>query len=121
MAVEWTKCEGEEWCRLLDLDLTSFKAFGVYVIWSKASLFPNTCYTVYVGQGKVQDRLDDHRKDSEILRHGKQSTLYATWAKLPSTLCDGAERYLAEQLQPVEGDRHPDAPHVVVNLPDFHQ
>ena len=116
MVVDWTKCEPNRWCNLLDLNLGSVDedTEGVYVIWSTG----NRNRAVYVGQGNIRQRLAAHRIDDDIL-DCKQAdgNLLVTWAEIHEDERDGVERYLADHYDPVVGDIHPDADPITVNLP----
>ena len=82
MQLQWTKCQGEIWCKLNTVNL-SHAHFndkdGVYIIWHGG---PNAA-TVYVGQGNIRDRLTQHRNNSLIQQYDKLG-LYVTWASVPA-------------------------------------
>jgi hypothetical protein len=112
--LNWIKCDGNQWCNLLTLNLdhSHFEGLlGVYIIWHGGQ----NPATVYVGQGVIADRLRAHRADPRILQYG-QLGLFVTWAKVDYSR-DGIERFLANQLRPKEGPNHPEAAPVSVNLP----
>lgn len=122
--VDWYKCEGGVWCPLESLDLSqdSVQQRGVYIIWTPTKPLP----VVYVGQvrtGTFGKRFDDHLQDKTITRHGlynsrsKKRHLYVTWAVVPPHQRNGVERFLADRLDPIEGDRHPDVLPIPMNLP----
>jgi hypothetical protein len=121
LKVSWATCGNDRhWCDLLlvQLDSDSLSKGGVYVIWSEnADGSPKTA--VYVGQGKpIADCLARHREEVKITRHGRNDrVLRATWAKIGKQERGGAERYLADTLKPLEGDRWSDDAPVPVNLP----
>lgn len=109
MIVYWTKCVGDQWCRLMDVNLEHPAVRfveGVYVIWSGPE-------TLYVGQGRIVDRLEAHRRDPTISRYYP----FVTWAAVDGLSRNGVERYLATSLRPVFGVRHPTVPPIRVNLP----
>lgn len=118
--VEWSRCYGPPgfpaaWCALETVDLNSVTAYGVYLIW-----VASRC--VYVGQGKIADRLREHRdptseSGTQILSYRQYGTLGVTWASVDERHCDGVESYLADAFQPLVGSRHPDVPPISVNLP----
>ena len=113
--LNWVKCHGQVWCSLLRVDLSHahFNGLdGVYVIWHGG---PNP-KTVYVGQGNIRDRLNQHRSDPRIQKYSAHG-LFATWAAVDAARTSGAERYLFEQLQPLEGSRSPQAVPIAVNFP----
>jgi len=85
---------------------------GAYVIWHSG----RPPWTVRVGQGNVPVRLGEHRGDQQILAY-RSYGLYVTWAVVPAQYLDGVERYLADQLRPLVGDRYPDVVPIPVNLP----
>jgi hypothetical protein len=115
LQVEWIKCEGTQWCNLLTLNLNHphFIGFeGVYIIWHGGQ----NPWAVYVGQGTIAQRLAEHRQDPRILQYSPRG-LFVTWARVDASSRDGVERFLAEKLQPREGDKYPNANPIVVNLP----
>ena len=117
ITAHWVKCKGNVWCPFDRLNLSNVTELGVYIIWSEACLLSQEeNQTVYVGQGNIAERISDHRKDSRITRH---KNLYVTWAKVSEPYRSGVERYLADVLQPVEGDQHPQVFPNPVNLPKF--
>ena len=115
MDVYWNKCQGNNWCDLLTLNL-SHEHFnnmeGVYIIWHGGQ----NSATIRVGQGFIRDRLSVHRTEPEILKY-KPYGLFVTWVRVSANQRDGVERYLAERLNPKVGSRFPDADPIVVNLP----
>jgi hypothetical protein len=114
--------------RFYDVDLTTVRADGVYVIYSPVDAFSaanafalknmfGAPKTVYVGQGVVADRLQQHRSNQTMRSMNSQNTLVVAFAPVAASLRDGVERYLANRLQPMLGDVHPNAAPVAVNLP----
>lgn len=89
LVLNWVKCDGgawselapnARWCALESVDLSSITEPGVYVIW-----VAGRC--VYVGQGRIADRLAEHRSLSadaswEILGYRRYGTLGVTWASV---------------------------------------
>lgn len=114
MRLEWIKCQNDQWCAFEFVDLSNVNTFGVYVIWHAGSSRPNT---VRVGQGDIRERLTDHRSDPEILFYRSFGSLLVTWATTDFAPINGIERYLADQLNPLSGIRHPDVAPIPVNLP----
>ena len=115
MELNWIKCQGGAWCKLnsVNLDHAHFNNIeGVYIIWHGAT----KPWTVYVGQGKIKDRLTEHRIDNGIQQYADYG-LFVTWAKVPQADRDGVELYLAEYLQPLVGERYPDIKPLKVNVP----
>jgi hypothetical protein len=115
LTLDWQKCQGNVWGNFLGVDLqhNHFNdMYGVYVIWHAGQ----NPATVRVGQGCIRDRLQDHRNDNAILAY-KQDGLFVTWASVSANNCDGVERYLAEILKPLVGDRFPNVSSIKVNSP----
>lgn len=114
-SLSWVKC-GRNWCPFETVDLSSVSGKGVYVIWSGKG---PTRRVVYVGNGDIADRIEKHRQDKRIMAH-KGKGLWVTWAKPGQNRKDrreGIERYLADELDPLEGPKHPDVDPIPVNLP----
>jgi hypothetical protein len=111
--VTWIKSTTGTWLPLETVDLSYIATNGVYVIWHGGQ----NPWTVRVGQGDIKDRLTAHRGDRVILAHKSKGGLYVTWAALSAPYLAGVERYLANQLSPLVGDRHPDIAAIPVNLP----
>jgi hypothetical protein len=101
--------------RPLRLEFTALTdpGVGVYVIWHNG---PQGRW-VRVGQGVIKDRVACHRTDPTILAYARFGGLWVRWANLQPHWLDGVERYLAETLRPLVGDRFPDVTPVQVNLP----
>lgn len=115
MVVEWIKCEGNQWCNFLNVNLahSHFTGLGgVYIIWHGGQ----TPWTVYVGQGLIAERLTAHRQEKEILQYSPHG-LFVTWAKVNSPDRDGVELFLSEKLQPRVGHRYPLVSPISINLP----
>ncbi len=113
--LSWNKCQGDVWCNLLNVNLghQHFNNMaGVYVIWH-AGPKPTT---VRIGNGIIRDRLGAHRQDAAVLRY-KDYGLLVTWASVPAPMREGVERFLSERLNPMVGERFPEAAPVEVNLP----
>ena len=115
MVVEWIKCQENQWCNLINLNL-SHPHFtgqsGIYIIWHGGQ----NPRTVYVGQGSISDRLAVHRTEPNIVQYNPFG-LFVTWARVDSTYRDGIERFLANNLRPLEGIAHPSVNPIDVNLP----
>ena len=115
MIVHWNKCEGNVWCKLNEVDLSNshFNCMtGVYVICHGG----NNPRTVRVGQGFIKDRIAAHRADPEVQVYNHLG-LYVTWARIPANFLNGVEAFLAQQLNPLVGQRFPNVPIIPVNLP----
>lgn len=115
MYVNWNKCQGDAWCRFNDVNLNDDhfdNMAGVYVIWHGG----NNPKTVRVGQGLIKDRIAAHRVDSEVQAY-KQHGLFVTWASVPGNSRNGMEAFLAQNLDPIVGERFPNITPIPVNLP----
>ena len=111
MNVIWQKCGGL-FCNLELVDPGTINGWGVYLIWQAPSR-----RVVYVGQGLIGRRVVDHQRDPHIIQHRGAGQLLITWAFVAMDQMNGIERYLADFFRPLEGERHPDAPPISVNLP----
>jgi hypothetical protein len=113
LSLNWIKSTKNVWLPL-DFNLASVTpTTGVYVIWHGGT----APWTVRVGQGDIASRLGAHRNDSVILAHAAKGGLFVTWATVQATYLDGVERFLADSLNPLVGDRHPAVLPVPVKLP----
>jgi hypothetical protein len=113
--LSWNKCQGEVWCNLLNVNLDHphfDNMSGVYIIWHGGQ----NARTVRVGSGVIRDRLRAHREDPAILQY-RQLGLFVTWAAVSGATQRSVEKYLADRLRPLVGERFPDVPQEVVNLP----
>jgi len=129
LTLDWTTTDTTgALLRFYDVDLTSVHAEGVYVIYSPPNIFAapdafglrnafGAPRTVYVGQGVVADRLQQHRSNQTMKSMNAQTTLNVAFAPVTAMLRDGVERWLANRLQPMLGDVHPNAVPVEVSLP----
>ena len=110
MLLQWIKCNTDDWCNFLTLNLTSLGGVaGVYVIWRRADGL-----VVRVGQGEIAQRISAHRLDRDITRF---EDLIVAWASVDARYRDGVERFLADQLAPVVGSGFPDVAPIAINLP----
>lgn len=112
LQLSWIKCQGDVWCSLLKVNLEKVTATGVYVIWHAG----DNPRTVRVGQGNIADRLSVHRNDENITQYSEHG-LYVTWASVSAKQMDGVEAYLADILNPLEGERFPEVARIAVNSP----
>ena len=115
MNLSWTKCQGNKWCSLLNVNLghDHFKNLGgIYIIWHSGE-HP---WTVYVGQGIIAERLADHRQNGDILRFLPDG-LFVTWAQVDENSRNGVEHFLAKSLKPKVGANYPTDPPIQVNFP----
>ncbi len=121
LALSWRRCGNDgHWCSLLgaNLDGGSLAKGGVYVIWAEEA-DGSRKKGVYVGQGKpVADCLARHREEVVITRHQRSGrVLRVSWAAVKKEQREGVEHFLAQTLQPLEGDRWSDDDPIQVNLP----
>lgn len=110
--LHWITSKTGEWLPLERVDLSGVDVKGAYIIWHGG----NAGKVVRVGQGLVNPRLTNHRNDKQILAYSHHG-LYVTWAVVAQSYLDGVEKFLAENLNPLIGDRFPDAHPVAVNFP----
>lgn len=114
LKLNWKTCgDDRHWCDFKNLDLGKITDIGVYMIWHQGD---PSC-VVRVGQGKISERIADHRDDPEITQYDKIGALRVTWASVESHLRDGVEAYLADTWNPLVGDRWPAADPIAVNNP----
>lgn len=113
LTVIWGTCgEDDHWCdfKNLNLDHKTFNGLkGVYIIW-------NDDNKVRVGSGIIKDRITEHRDDPKITAY---DDLKVTWAKVNANQMEGVEKYLADELNPVVGERFPERTPISVNLPSW--
>lgn len=113
LTVNWIKSTADNWLEFQTFNIgTCLTKCGVYKIWHAG----NPGRYVYVGQGDVAARLKAHRNDKRITACATYGTLYVTWAAVQAGQLDGVERYLADRLNPLIGDAHPDCVGIPVNL-----
>lgn len=112
-ALTWIKSTTNAWLPLENCNLSEVRTTGVYVIWHGGQ----SPWTVRVGQGDIKARLTSHRSDSDVLTHRAKGGLWVTWAAVSAAEMNGVERFLADQLRPLVGDRHPNVWPIPVNLP----
>lgn len=114
--VIWTKCQGDVWGSLININLTHpylDNIEGVYIIWHGGK----NPRVVRVGQGVVRDRLTANKKNKDIMQYKNSGPLHVTWATVGARYRDGVERYLTERLDPLVGDRLLTVAPIEVNLP----
>ncbi len=115
ISLSWIKCQGDVWCPLstVDLNHAHFNNMeGVYVIWHGGP----TPTVVYVGQGNIRQRLQEHRTNPEIQKYAGLG-LFVTWARVEQQFRNGVERFLIDQLHPLANIKVPDELPTTVNLP----
>ena len=109
--LRWAKPESG-WHALKTVDLQDAKVYGIYVIWHEGDPGRVVC----VGQGNIRDRLKFQRRNAEVQKYAKHSTLRVMWAIVPIHQADGVEHYLAGYLRPLIASFRPDAQPIAVNL-----
>lgn len=115
ITVDWHKCPGDLWCSLVHIDLEDARfqnLEGVYVLWHGGQ----SPTVVYVGSGRIADRLRAHRADGRIMPYVGLG-LGVTWASVAPEDQRGVERFLADAMGPIAGGRYPNADPIAVNLP----
>lgn len=115
LQVTWIRNTENTWCGLHAVNLAHNhlnNVSGVYLIWHAG---PTPRY-VRVGQGNIRDRLTHHRTDTAINAY-RNLGLLVTWASVPDNHLDGVEAYLANQCNPLVGERFPNVVPISVNLP----
>ena len=114
MQLNWTKCQGNVWCKLnsVNLEHEHFNNMhGVYIIWHGGT----NPKVVYVGQGNIKDCIIEHRKDPAIQKYDYLD-LYITWATVHEHYRNGVKTYLADTWKPIVGIHHKVTP-IAVNSP----
>jgi hypothetical protein len=106
------KPDGKSW-DFYEVDLSSEKLKGVYIIWYRDPKL----HVVRVGQGDVTDRVYKHRVNPEIEKY-KSKGLKISWASVPLKYQrNGIEHYLYQKLEPIVGERTPAKEVIECNLP----
>ena len=115
MNVHWVKCgeDGANSCPFILVQLDEVFTTGVYIIWHTGAA-PNV---VYVGQGVIAERINEHRLNPDILYYQTHGELLVTWAEVHRYYLDGVERFLANMCSPLVGDSHPNVVPISVDLP----
>ena len=114
MHLDWVKCTGNTHCRFSDLSLDLVNIDGIYIIWYQG----HSGRAVYVGQGNVAGRIAAHRTDKNITSYNSNGKLLVSFAYVEPRYKDGVENYLANELNPMVSEAHPDAePIQIINLP----
>lgn len=115
LSATWIKNTKNEWLPLPFnfASVSPSPTWGCYIIWHGGP----TPRVVRVGQGDVADRLAAHSHDPVITKYAPLGGLYTTWAAVSLSYRDGVERFLADRLNPLVGDRHPAVIPIPVNLP----
>ena len=114
MNIKWVKRVGNVFYGLETLDLQMVReGLGVYVIWHSRS-----GGVIYVGQGRIAERLSDHRQDWRILSHRGEGVLLVTWAGIDKESERlGVERYLINLWKPEVSQIGADVMPIPVELP----
>ncbi|MDE5422424.1 hypothetical protein L3073_09420 [Ancylomarina sp. DW003] len=110
MKVDWIKCQNDNWCDFLTVNLSNEhfdNLHGVYIIWSGKTV-------VRLGSGEIKDRIADHRDNTEITAY---TNLKVTWARVNANQMQGVEKYLADTYKPAVGERFPNRTPIEVNSP----
>ena len=109
----WATCRGgNPWCGFHSFTMDDEEAFGVYVIFTQDEYGYKKA--LYVGQGKIWDRIIKHRVEKNI-----PSGALVTWARIPEIPANNIERYLIAKLSPsMNAKRDEYDPHgTTINLP----
>ncbi len=117
MEVLWYKCQGDVWCELNKVDLTTkeMKSLtGVYVIWSGKSA--SNRLVLRVGSGNIVEELARHKRDLAMMAFFHLG-VYVTWAEIPALKRRNVQFYLTTALRPKFEDKVPDLNPVQVNTP----
>ena len=115
MTIDWVKNQNGNSYKLDELNLSSNHfdyMTGVYAICHGGY----TPRTVRVGQGFIRDRLQAHRQDQAVQYYAHLG-LYVAWASVPTDSLNGVEAFLAQELNPLLGERFPNVFPIAVNLP----
>lgn len=101
---------------LFGVDLAFLYCYGVYVIYSPATLKEGP-QILRVGQGDIAGRLRAHRTDPRMNANSPHRKMYVAYAEVAVTAVNGVERYLVDQYRPPVADPLAEAAPVPVNLP----
>ena len=128
LTLNWSMCQRRQEsvpCGLYRLNLEKLKRrAGVYIIWYQGN-DGGTSFVVDVGQGIFNDRLGDHKKESDIeeLITGlweDTGDVLVTFSNVEKKHRDGVESYLADTFGLRRGvKRYPLDDPIRVNLPSF--
>src|SRR5690242_16103854 len=75
---------------------------GVYLVYRRT---PTGCQVIYVGEGRIRDRLCCHRRDARFAAYESRSELYVVWAEMPKAIAVRVERHLTDTFAPSFGSR----------------
>ena len=110
----WVKSTKNEWLYFESFtNLENISTNGVYIIWHGGQ----NPRVVYVGKGDIRSRLTAHRNDRTITIYNQSGPLFITWAAVSAAEQNGVERFLADRLNPLVGERHPAVVPIPVNMP----
>jgi hypothetical protein len=115
LQLQWRKCTGGEWCRLIEVDLAKIDPFGVFILWrnGNAGIAP---VVLHVGRGSLRDEIARCRR--EPIYHGSLEHLFITWASVDDPrMLEAVAAYLYQHLRPIWGDVTSSATVLPVNLP----
>ena len=122
LVLSWRRCgDDSHWCSFLgvNLDVGSLACQGRrlhHLGGRRRRLSERDCLR---RAGKpVADCLARHRDEVAVTRHQRSGrVLRVTWAEVKKEHRGGVEHFLAQVLQPLEGDRWSDDDPIQVNLP----
>ena len=107
-----------EWQPLYSLEsLDVPRSQGVYVIWRQGYTGISSRH-IYVGQGTLRTGISHRRTYTTMLdQEAYSGRLWVTWVSLPRAQMNGAQRYLFDALEPLQGGQNPYVEPIPVNLP----
>ena len=112
--LKWMKTYDGKWVNLEQLDLRHVNMQGVYMIWHGGE----NPRIVRIGQGNIAERLRSHLTNLQIMRFKDYGPLMVTWAQVDNPqICEGIQRYLAEQFKPAIKERMPELPAIAAASP----
>ncbi|MDE2140847.1 MAG: type II/IV secretion system protein [Elusimicrobia bacterium] len=115
LRIHWNQVQGGAWADFfaVNLDDPHFNELeGVYVAWQGGA----QPAVIAVGQGPVREGLKELRAAPALSLY-RNSSLFATWAKIEKVARPGVLRYLIEALKPKVAPAAPSTPTIEVNLP----
>ena len=119
LALQWMIGSDDQWCDLEAIDLTDSyfeRANGLYVVWFEPNEKGDPGRVVCIGHGLLRCKLGNLRDDPVIARHSSRH-MKVTWAEVDLHHVQAAEEYLIGLLNPIHGQRHPNAVQTIVNAP----
>ncbi|MBD3409685.1 MAG: hypothetical protein GF419_05710 [Ignavibacteriales bacterium] len=100
MFVKWMYCKGGKWCTFnrVPLDDPHFDdLYGVFLVWNELRKKKNV---IYVGKGKLREKIKANRQSHAIQENILKNTLYVTWASVPEEDVNAAHIYLTKKYDP---------------------